>query len=127
MHYNEIKELSRKFRKNPTPEKLILWQYLRKRKRKGKKFLRQYPVIYENMGTEYFFFIADCYCATEKLIIELDGPVHDRQKERDIRRDEILIQEGYRILRIKNEELKNMEKVLQKIEAVFLYPPLAPP
>ncbi len=84
MNYNEIKELTRRFRKNPTPEEHLLWQLLRGRQLQKRKFLRQYPIIYESSASEHFFFIADFYCATEKLIVELDGPIHDFQNIRDV-------------------------------------------
>jgi very-short-patch-repair endonuclease len=54
------------------------------------------------------------------LIIELDGPIHNSQKEYDKRRDEILISKGYRILRIENDELENIDLVLEKIKSQFI-------
>ena len=103
-----------------TPEEKILWQYLRKRQRKGRKFLRQYPIIYETSGKEHFYFVADFYCASEKLIVELDGPIHNYKRKRDKFRDEILEQEGYRVLHIKNSEIKDLKEVLNKIEDMLL-------
>ena len=119
MLYSEIRHRTRQFRKHPTDAEKHLWQYLRRRKRKGKKFLRQFPIIYESIGYEHFFFVADFYCASERLIIELDGPIHKQRIEKDERRDEILHEEGYRILRIRNEELKDMHSVLTKIDAML--------
>jgi leucyl-tRNA synthetase len=65
------------------------------------------------------FFIADFYCAEKRLIVELDGAVHDFQQHYDANRDEILMQLGLTTLRIKNKELEDMEAVLGKIKAAL--------
>ncbi len=70
-------------------------------------------------SNEFFFFIPDFYCASEKLIIELDGPIHDFQKEKDYQREQILTSNNLRVLRIRNEELANIEQVKYKIIAMF--------
>ena len=46
MTYNEIKEIARKYRKNPTKAEKILWNEIRNKKLNDKKFLRQFPIIY---------------------------------------------------------------------------------
>ena len=79
------------------------------------KFLRQHPIIYEVNGLKHFF-IADFYCAAGSLVIELDGKIHDYQKDRDAERDLIIKNLGLKILHIKNEELDNMNQVKLKIE-----------
>ena len=61
------------------------------------------------------YFIADFYCAEEKLIVKIDGKIHDLQKEYGQSRDEILESLGLRVLRIKNEEFVEMKKVLEQI------------
>ena len=119
MKYYEIKKLAAKLRKNQTPSERLLWLNIRKRQLKGRKFLRQHPIIYESNKTEHFFFIPDFYCAEEKLIIELDGKIHEYQKDRDKHRDLILEAKGLKILRIKNEELNTINEVLIKILKEF--------
>ena len=119
MKYSEIKKLASSLRKNQTPSEKILWKYLRKRRLKGRKFLRQHPIIYESNKSEHFFYIPDFYCAKEKLVIEVDGKIHDFQKEKDEHRDLILKDKGVKILRIKNEELENIENVIRKIIECF--------
>jgi very-short-patch-repair endonuclease len=116
MKYSEIKARATELRRNPTSAEKLLWQNLRKRRIDGRKILRQHPVIYESRGNEHFFFIPDFYCAEAKLAIELDGKIHERTVERDINRDAILNNLGIRVLRISNEELKDMISVLKKIE-----------
>jgi very-short-patch-repair endonuclease len=116
MKYVEIKELAQRLRNNPTDAENLLWGKIRKRKLEGFKFLRQHPIIYESRNGESFFFIPDFYCAAKMVVIELDGRIHDYQKNRDYNRDEILRALNLNILRIKNDELKDMEKVMDKIK-----------
>ena len=115
MNYRNIIKLARKLRKDQTPAEKILWQELRNRKFEGKKFLRQHPVIYYYYQKPYFF-IADFYCAEKELVLELDGKIHDYQKEYDYQRDLIIKNKGLSVLRIKNEELKDLKKVKEKIK-----------
>jgi very-short-patch-repair endonuclease len=50
-------------------------------------------------------------------VIEIDGPVHEETAEYDAFRDEEMKDLGLHILRIKNEELNHIDKVLSKIES----------
>ena len=116
MNKSKITLLARELRKKQTPEEKLLWEELRNRRLNGLKFLRQHPIIYENDPHKgLLFFIADFYCAEKRLVIELDGKIHDFQKEYDANRDFILKQLNLRVLRIKNEELKDMKEVKRKI------------
>jgi len=115
MKYREIKRIAGELRKNPTQSESILWNHLRKRKLSGFKFLRQHPLYYEHVNNDHYFFIPDFYCQEVKLIIELDGSIHDRRKEKDKMRDEILKNHGFKILRIKNQELTDMERIKERI------------
>ena len=63
-------ERARQMRKEPTNAEALLWVRLRKRQLDGLKFRRQHIVQY---------FIVDFYCPRVKLVIEIDGPVHDVQ------------------------------------------------
>jgi very-short-patch-repair endonuclease len=129
MEYKEIKTKSRELRKNSTEAEDALWNEVRNRKPCGRKFLRQHPFIYGSNKGEHFFFVADFYCAEEKLVIEVDGKVHDSQKDKGGQRDEILKYLGLRVLRIENEELGDIEKVKSKIVEVLnklRYSPPAP-
>jgi very-short-patch-repair endonuclease len=121
MKWIEIKEIASKLRNNPTEAEEILWRIVRNRQLLGRKFLRQHPVLYEinRFNNDFFFFIPDFYCASEKLVIELDGPIHNFQKERDYKRDEILRSKGLKVLRINNNELKNIEFIKLKIISAF--------
>jgi len=121
MKWSEIKEIATRLRNNPTPSEGVLWEILRNRQLMRRKFLRQHPLIYDSdrNANEFFFFIPDFYCASEKLIVELDGPIHDFQKEKDYHREQILTSNNLRVLRILNEELNNIELVKKKITDMF--------
>ena len=75
----------------------LFWSRLRDRKLGGFKFRRQCPI-----GP----YIADFVCPEVKLIVELDGPLHEGRIDYDRRRDRFLRSEGYRVMRFKNAELK---------------------
>lgn len=113
--WNTIKELARNLRKNQTDAEERLWQELRGKSLKGYKFLRQHPIIYKAKQGQRFFFIADFYCAEMDLVIELDGKVHDHQKNYDYNRDFVLEGLGLEVLRIRNEEFQDLNKVKRKI------------
>ena len=119
MKYEQIKEITRNLRNNATPEEKKLWHYIRKRQVHGRKFLRQHAIIYDSAGDEHFFYVPDFFCYKEKLAIELDGKIHLYKKSEDKRRDEILNDLGINVLRVRNEELQNIDKVLKKIKMNF--------
>ena len=108
-----------------TEAERIVWELVRNRRLDGKKFLRQHKIIYENSFDSFQFFIADFYCAEEKLILEIDGEIHDSQKEYDLWRTSVLEELGLRVLRIKNEETAFVELLKEKIRQMFLktHPP----
>ncbi len=96
-------------RNNPTLPEKILWEKLRMNK-SGCKFRRQQPI-----GA----YIVDFVCFYPKIVIELDGGQHNDNKmlEKDFVRDEFLKKEGFRVLRIWNDDIyKNLEGVLEYIK-----------
>jgi very-short-patch-repair endonuclease len=102
-------EYARNMRKNQTAAEDLLWQNLRGRKLGGYKFRRQHPVA---------GFIADFYCHEAKLVIELDGKMHNlsQQKEYDGGRTHDLKEHGLRVIRFTNEEIeRNILVVLEEI------------
>jgi very-short-patch-repair endonuclease len=103
----EVHERAKKLRREMTPAEKILWKELRTNKLNGLHFRRQ-QIIHG-----YF---ADFYCHQNELIVELDGRIHELQKEYDAEREEYLIAIGFRIIRFTNEEInENLKGVLQKI------------
>ncbi len=115
-----ITTLCRNLRRRQTPAENVLWQLVRNRKLNGYKFLRQYAIEYGNDHRgNILFFIADFYCHEKKLVVELDGKIHDFQKEYDENRTEILKTLGLTVLRIPNEKMNYPEAVLEEILAVI--------
>ncbi|MDA9129419.1 DUF559 domain-containing protein, partial [Candidatus Gracilibacteria bacterium] len=100
-------ELAKQFRNSPTESEKVVWDILKGGKI-GFKFRRQHPI-----GR----YIADFYNEEKKLIIELDGRIHDLkyQKEYDEERVILLTQYGFNILRISNEDLENKDGLEIKI------------
>jgi very-short-patch-repair endonuclease len=104
-----IFNLCRKLHKRQTKAEEFLWTHLRGKNLNGLKFRRQHP-----LGR----YIADFYCREARLVIELEGSIHNQkdQKEYDKIRQEILQKRDLRVLRIKNKEIEqNIEKVVQRI------------
>ena len=117
--------ICRENRKNMTEAEKTVWEIVRNRRLDGKKFLRQHKIIHENSFDSFQFFIVDFYCAEEKLILEIDGQIHEFQKEYDLWRTSVLIELGLRVLRIQNDETYFKELVVEKIRKMFLktHPP----
>ncbi len=111
---------ARQLRRNWTDEEKILWQKLRNRKFHGLKFLRQHPIVYDEISGKALFFVPDFYCAEKKALIEIDGKIHDYQQDYDERREDILKNMGLKILRFKNGEIGNIANVLKRIEEFVL-------
>ena len=110
-----IKETARFMRKKSTKGELIFWEAVRNRKHKGLKFLRQHPIQFEMDGRKRFF-VADFFCFEQKLIVEIDGKIHEEQKEYDTLRTHIIKNSGFQVIRIKNEDIENsIENVLKRI------------
>ena len=56
-----------------------------------------------------------------KLVIEIDGGIHESQKDYDKMREKIIDQLGYRIIRFSNEDvLNNLDYVLMQLRNVLL-------
>ena len=83
------KKLCRELRKNQTKIESIFWEAVRNRKFRNLKFNRQYPVFFDYYG-KLRFFIADFYCYEYSLVVEIDGKIHDYQKEHDFYRTYIM-------------------------------------
>jgi very-short-patch-repair endonuclease len=111
-----IKQVCRDLRRSQTKAETIFWNAVRNRKFLGYKFYRQYPFIFDYIGKETFF-VADFYCAKKRLVIELDGKIHEYQIERDELRTYIINMLGIRLVRFRNEEIdNNLNIVLEKLE-----------
>lgn len=97
-------------RNKMTDAESVLWESLRNNQFLGLKFRRQHPVDR---------FIVDFYCHKYKLVVELDGNIHDLPdvKINDKNREDELKEFGLNILRLKNIEItNNLSKSLDKIK-----------
>ena len=104
-------ENAKQLRKNMTDAEKVLWMHL-KRGINGNKFRRQHP-----MG----LYIVDFYCHKIKLIIEVDGFVHNNEevKAADETREKELQNWGYTIVRFTNQEVfEQIENVVKKISDI---------
>ena len=116
---NLIKETARTLRNKSTEAEIAFWNSIRNRNISGKKFLRQHPIRCDIDGQKSFF-IADFYCASEKLIVEIDGGIHEYQREYDTLRTYIVEKLGMRVVRFKNEEVQhNIDDVIVKLKREF--------
>jgi very-short-patch-repair endonuclease len=96
-------------RRDPTPAEKKLWfEFLRDL---PCKFTRQKP-----LGQ----YVADFYCASRRLVIELDGDTHytDQGERYDRQRTAALESQGLRVMRFTNADvLHNFESVCAAVEA----------
>lgn len=108
-------ERARELRSQQTPAEQILWECLRDRRFYNCKFRRQH-----NLGQ----YIADFYCHEAKLVIELDGGIHQTQAERDSDRDNWMQSQGLTVLRLQNSQiLDQLEAALQIILSALIPDP----
>lgn len=100
--------LAKNFRSNQILSGDVLWQQLRRNNILGQKFKRQYV---------FLGFIIDFYCPRLKLAIEVDGKVHDNQKEFDKVRQKIIEEHGVYFLRFSTYEVVfQLERVITRIQ-----------
>ena len=103
--WEKLKPLARHMRHTPARAEDVLWQRIRNRRIGGVKFRRQHAIE---------GFVVDFVCIERRLIIEVDGDIHEEpdQQAYDQQRQAVLESRGFRVLRFTNEE------VLHSIEAV---------
>ena len=93
-----------------TPTEKLLWEELRANKL-GIHFRRQQIIA---------GFIVDFYCHKAALVIEVDGDIHDLQKEDDVKRDKALSEMGLKIVRFRNEDvIRDLPTVLEDIKRLI--------
>ena len=107
--YGLLKKFVEEHRSNPTKAEDILWQVVRGKKLDSFKFRRQHII-----GT----YIADFVCLSQKLIVEVDGLIHEipENKLSDAKRTEELTRLGFDVMRFTNDEVINKtDKVINNI------------
>ena len=103
---------ARKLRNEPTSSEIIVWSLL-KQHFSNFRFKRQHPIS---------GYIADFYCHKLKLVIEIDGSIHQTEevKNNDILRDEFLQTLNLKVMRFTNDEVcKNGESIVKKVKEVI--------
>ena len=106
--------MARQLRNKGTLGEVMLWRRLKRSQFMGYDFHRQKPLL---------SFIVDFYCHIPKLIVELDGPIHEFQIKADQDRESILHQMGYQVVRFKNEQvLEDWPSVEEELTRVLTHP-----
>ncbi|MDP8204226.1 MAG: endonuclease domain-containing protein [Candidatus Tenebribacter mawsonii] len=109
-------QTARDLRQRATKTENIFWEVIRNRKIDNYKFNRQFPIYFEYEDQERFF-IADFYCHKRRLIIEIDGGIHEQQQDYDKLRTEIINKLGFKVIRFKNEQvLNNLDMVIVELK-----------
>lgn len=104
----QVQDAAKDLRQEMTEAERALWSVLRRDQLGGLRFRRQHAI-----GP----FILDFYCASIKLGIEVDGPIHDRQQELDQARTEALETMQIRTLRFRNDQvLSDLPAVIEAIK-----------
>jgi len=111
MNNGNLSENARRLRKNMTPEEKQLWY----------QFLKDLPVTIHRQRV-IGPYIVDFYCASAKLIIELDGSQHyeEDQIKKDAVRDKYFNDRGYNVKRYYNRDIHyNFYAVCEDIKDII--------
>ena len=109
--YPQIFANAKHLRANMTPAELILWQHLRNNKM-GVRFKAQHPLKH---------FIADFYSFPIRLVIEIDGSIHDLIQKEDAERTKEIEETGNMVIRFSNDDIfYNLENVLSRIRELVI-------
>ena len=110
---SELSEFRKELRQNLTPSEAFLWKHLKGKQLAGRRFTKQHSI-----GN----FIVDFYCASEKLIVELDGNIHMNStvQEYDEKRTTYLEHIGFKVIRFENKMVFDvLPSVLDEIKDNF--------
>ncbi|CAK0750008.1 putative DNA methylase [Gammaproteobacteria bacterium] len=99
--------LARQMRQLPTDAETQAWELLRNRRCHGLKFRRQQVI----RGL-----IVDFYCPELRLVLELDGEIHQQQAEYDAARDALFAAEDITVLRVPNADVA---KIAERVGALM--------
>jgi very-short-patch-repair endonuclease len=109
----DVFKKAKELRKYETDAEKILWTKLNRNQILGLQFRRQHPIDR---------FIADFYCAKIKLVVEVDGSIHELPEnlDYDIGRSEIMNDFGITVIRFSNEQIINeIDTTIKKIEKII--------
>jgi len=108
--YSIIKDYRENLKANPTEAEKVAWKFLRN-KQTGHKIRRQHVID---------DFITDFVCLLKKVVIEIDGKIHEFHKDYDSMRTYRLNELGYKVIRFSNEEvIANPKKVAERIKVIL--------
>ena len=114
----KLRDHAQDMRSHATDAEHRMWQILRAHRFSGYKFRRQVPIE---------FYIADFICFAERLIVEVDGGQH-AERPSDEKRDSYLSAQGFRIIRIWNNDVfTNEDGITELILSALRAPPLPNP
>ena len=109
-------------RNNPTPAEASMWEILRR------QVYQNFPdYVFYRQSVQYGY-ILDFYCPRLRLGVEVDGYVHDDQKEYDYNRDKSLAMHGIEVHRFSNDEVLynsqiTAERIYQTLKDKSEHPP----
>ncbi len=109
--WQKLAPQARRMRQEATPAEELLWQALRRSGVRGFKFRRQHVI-----GS----FIVGFYCVGARLVVEVDGSIHDEQVAADRERQAMLESLGLSVIRFTNiEVMSDLPSVLDRLELVL--------
>ena len=102
------RDFARQLRQEQTSAEEKVWQLLRNKKCLGLKFRRQHVIE---------GFVVDFYCHKYKLAIEIDGGIHNKQKDYDQLRQQEIEAKFNTVIRVKNDDIiDNCTVLMNKIK-----------
>jgi very-short-patch-repair endonuclease len=94
----------------------MLWDALRDRRLDGVRVKRQQPIDR---------YVVDFFAPGTRLVVEIDGSVHDGREETDALRQAILEGLGVRFVRLRSEDVeRDLESALERIRRALPSPAL---
>jgi len=107
LNKRQLIALAREMRHAPTRSEDMFWQAVRNRRLDGVKFRRQQVITP---------FIVDFFVPSHRLVIEIDGGVHEESKESDALREQFLSECGLQVLRVTDFDVeRGLEGVLETV------------
>jgi very-short-patch-repair endonuclease len=109
----ELVGIRNELRAKLTPAEAFLWKQSSSRKLEDRRFTRQHSI------SKY---VVDFYCAAERLIVELDGEIHNNPaaEDYDDERTAYFDNMGYKVIRFENKMVfDHLESVLREMKDNF--------
>jgi very-short-patch-repair endonuclease len=107
---SETLRIARRLRENMTNSEKLLWEKLKGKQICGLRFRRQHTID---------FFIEDFYSHEVRLVVEIDGGIHNQQEEYDDGRSAEMEKYDIKTIRFSNYEVENnIDKIVLEIKAI---------